>query len=73
MTVGGIPSSSAISASCSRWKVVQAEPTPRDRAASWKLHTPGSTDPSYAAFEPRASADDRGEVRGRVRAVRRAG
>ena len=43
----GIPSSSATSRSPSfiRWMVVHADPMPRSRSASMKLHTAGSSDP----------------------------
>src|SRR3546814_11690971 len=43
VTVGGIPRISATCCSWTRWNVVHAEPSPRARAASWKLHTPGAT------------------------------
>ena len=43
----GMPSSSATSRSPSfiRWMVVHADPRPRSRSASMKLHTAGSSDP----------------------------
>ena len=40
-TPSGIPSSSAASAANGRCSVVNAEPSPRLRSASWKLHTAG--------------------------------
>ena len=45
LMLSGMPRSSAASASWARWRVVQAEPRPRDRRASMKLHTAGRIDP----------------------------
>src|ERR1051325_86148 len=44
-----MPSSSAASRSCMRWKVVQAVPSPRERAASMKLQAAGMIEPNIEA------------------------
>src|SRR3954466_12024403 len=45
VTVSGMPSSRLASCSYARCRVVNTEPSPRLRSASWKFHTAGRIDP----------------------------